>query len=84
MVSGVAVATLATFAVAILPQLASAAEPLSPYASVSGEHLALSVDALGSNNPAEEPIKVEKKDTGETVGPAVASLAYTATSTNRS
>jgi Bacterial Ig-like domain (group 1) len=51
----------------VLATAAQAAEPLSPYQTFSGEHLALSVDALGTNNEAGGPIRVEKKDAGETV-----------------
>lgn len=60
----------------LVPAHANAAEPLSPYVSASGEHLALSVDALGTNNPAGGPIKVEKADAGETVR---AAYLFTAT-----
>src|ERR1700677_1535840 len=49
----------ATLAWCMAPAMASAAEPLSPYLTVSGEPLALSVDALGDNNPAGGPIRVE-------------------------
>src|SRR5271165_6278216 len=42
--------------------LTAPAAPLSPFLSESGEHLALSVDALGDNEPTGGPIKVEKKD----------------------
>jgi hypothetical protein len=77
----VAVAALAAVAItasaALLPAAASAAEPLSPYVSVSGEHLALSIDALGDNNPAGGPIRVEKKDAGETVRAAYLFAAST-------
>ncbi len=51
----------------VLTAAAQADEPLSPYQTFSGEHLALSVDALGTNNEAGGPIRVEKKDAGETV-----------------
>jgi len=61
----------------LAPTIANAAEPLSPYATASGEHLALSVDALGTNNPEGGPIKVEKKDVGETVRAAYLFAAST-------
>jgi len=72
-----ALITLAASALGILPALASAAEPLSPYLTVSGEHLALSVDAFGSNKPEGGPIRVEKKDAGETVRAAYLFAAST-------
>lgn len=72
------IALLACVGVAALaPASALAAEPLSPYLSVSGEHLSLSMDALGDNNPAGGPIKVEKKDAGETVRAAYLFAAST-------
>jgi hypothetical protein len=42
-------------------------DPLHVFSTESGEHLALSVDAFASNLEAGGPIKVEKKDAGETV-----------------
>jgi hypothetical protein len=52
------------------------AEPLSPYATFSGEHLSLSVDALGTNE-AEGPIQVQKNDPGATVRAAYLFAAST-------
>lgn len=73
-----AIVGMAAVLLALLaPALASAAEPLSPYATFSGEHVALSVDALGTNNPAGGPIQVEKKDAGETVKAAYLFAATT-------
>jgi hypothetical protein len=82
MSAGVALAaTLALVVAAALavlaPTAASAAEPLSPFLTVSGEHLALSLDALGDNNPAGGPIQVEKKDAAETVRAAYLFAAST-------
>jgi hypothetical protein len=71
-----ALVACASFAV-LVPTGASAAEPLSPFLSVSGEHLALSVDALGDNTPTGGPIQVEKKDAGETVRAAYLFAAST-------
>lgn len=63
----VALAALAVpVSAALTPAVANAAE-LSPYVSVSGNHLALSVDAYGSNSEAGGPIRVEKTDASETV-----------------
>jgi len=53
------------------------AESLSPYTSVSGEHLALSLDSLGSNNPAGAAIRVEKTNAAETVRAAYLFAAST-------
>jgi hypothetical protein len=72
----IAAVTVATMAVLGLPALASA-EPLSPYTTVSGEHLALSIDGLGTNNPAGGPIRVEKSNAGETVRAAYLFAATT-------
>ena len=73
LISGAAFAVLALLGT---PALAGA-ESLSPYTSVSGEHLALSMDALGTNNPAGGPIRVEKTDAGETVRAAYLFAAST-------
>jgi len=71
-------AVLSCAALAMLvPAAASAAEPLSPYLTVSGEHLALSVDGLGTNNPAGGPIQVQKLDAGEVVRSAYLFAAST-------
>jgi hypothetical protein len=56
---------------------ADPSEALSPFATFSGEHLALSVDALGTNDPEGGPIEVEKKDAGETVRAAYLFAATT-------
>lgn len=56
---------------------ASAAEPLSPYLTVSGQHLALSLDGLGTNNPAGGPIQVQKNSAGEVVRAAYLFAAST-------
>jgi hypothetical protein len=56
---------------------AAQAESLSPYLSVSGEHLALSLDALGDNTPEGGPIRVEKSSAGETVRAAYLFAAST-------
>ncbi|HME03346.1 MAG TPA: Ig-like domain-containing protein [Solirubrobacteraceae bacterium] len=78
LVAMTALAALVIPATAVLaPATASAAEPLSPFLSVSGEHLALSVDALGTNNPEGGPIKVQKSDAGETVRAAYLFAAST-------
>jgi Bacterial Ig-like domain (group 1) len=68
---------LALLVIGLVPSLASAAEPLSPFLTVSGEHLALSVDGLGTNEPTGGPIMVEKKDAGETVREAYLFAAST-------
>lgn len=72
----IAAVAVATMAVLGAPALASA-EPLSPYTTVSGEHLALSIDGLGTNNPAGGPIRVEKSNAGETVRAAYLFAATT-------
>jgi hypothetical protein len=61
----------------LAPTAASAAEPLSPYLTVSGQHIALSVDGFGSNNPAGGPIQVQKNDTSEVVRAAYLFAAST-------
>jgi hypothetical protein len=70
-------AALTAMAAALAPSLASAAEPLSPYQSVSGDHLALSLDGLGTNNAEGGPIQVQKNDAGESVRAAYLFAAST-------
>ena len=70
-------ALLACGALAGSASAASAAEPLSPFLTVSGEHVALSVDAYGSNEPTGGPIRVEKRDSEETVRAAYLFAAST-------
>jgi hypothetical protein len=72
----IAAVTMATMAVLGAPAVASA-EPLSPYTTVSGEHLALSIDGLATNSPAGGPIRVEKSNAGETVRAAYLFAATT-------
>jgi hypothetical protein len=71
------VAILGVLSLGVAATPASAAEPLSPYVSMSGEHLALSVDALGTNDPEGGPIMVQKSDAGETVRAAYLFAATT-------
>jgi hypothetical protein len=70
-------AAVAAAVLCVTPALAGAAEPLSPYLSVSGEHLALSVDALGSNSPEGGPIRVQKNSNEATVKAAYLFAAST-------
>lgn len=77
LIAGAAFAALAVPVSALAPAAASAAEPLSPFLSASGEHLALSVDAFGSNEATGGPIRVEKRDAGETVRSAYLFAAST-------
>jgi hypothetical protein len=70
-------AAMAALLLGVTPALAGAAEPLSPYLSVFGEHLALSVDAFGSNNPEGGPIRVQKNSGEATVKAAYLFAAST-------
>lgn len=72
----IAAAAVVAMAVLSAPAFATT-EPLSPYTTVSGEHLALSIDGLGTNNPAGGPIRVEKSNAGETVRAAYLFAATT-------
>jgi Bacterial Ig-like domain (group 1) len=73
-------AMAAALVLCVTPALAGAAEPLSPYVSVSGEHLATSIDAFGSNSPEGGPIRVQKNSGAATVRAAYLFAASTGAS----